>query len=150
MFLAISSCLLPHACVRLLDRRCRLQRWISLHCSVTNYQGGYCSEALASCDSKLRESGTNVRVQSLQVTECKMLEKMKEGEGEKRKHYEALCWAERPLCDADKDLLDGIQELEVQQCTPVRVLHRRAPLVRTRVRPLHVRLCKNRHRSLQS
>jgi tRNA pseudouridine synthase 10 len=91
-------------------------------------------EALASCGQKLREAAAQVLVQNLQLTDSQMLERMKEGEMEKRKRYLAVCWAARPLTQADKALFDGIRELNIQQATPVRVLHRRAPLVRTRVR----------------
>ena len=59
---------------------------------------------------------------------------IKEGEEHKEKTYEALCWIPRPLTPADVALLGRQRDLDVRQATPVRVLHRRAPLTRTKVR----------------
>jgi tRNA pseudouridine synthase 10 len=61
------------------------------------------------------------------------LASIKEGEQHKEKTYEALCWISRPLTDADVTTLESIGEIELQQGTPVRVLHRRAPLTRAKV-----------------
>lgn len=72
--------------------------------------------------------------QGLQVASPGQLDLMKDGEADKQKHYRALCWAARELSEADEQVLNSTVELEVSQDTPVRVLHRRAPLVRSRVR----------------
>jgi tRNA pseudouridine synthase 10 len=74
-----------------------------------------------------------VSVCNLQLTSRRVLAAMKEGESEKRKHYQAVCWAARPLSAADKLLLNSVTDMTIEQETPVRVLHRRAPLVRSRV-----------------
>lgn len=57
---------------------------------------------------------------------------MLEGESEKQKQYTAVIWLSRPVTDAEIELFAGIKDLEIQQKTPVRVLHRRSPLVRPR------------------
>lgn len=43
-----------------------------------------------------------------------------------------MCHFERPLTEDDLVKLRGVSNLEVQQKTPVRVLHRRAALTRPR------------------
>lgn len=50
-----------------------------------------------------------------------------------RKTYVCVCWSQRPLVQADLDAVNEQKDLEIQQKTPVRVLHRRAPAVRPRM-----------------
>ena len=69
----------------------------------------------------------------LQLADRSVLAKMKEGAEGKVKHYCALCWCAEPLTAAHKAALDAVKELQLEQDTPVRVLHRRAPLVRAKV-----------------
>ena len=57
----------------------------------------------------------------------------------KVKHYECLCWSQEPILNANvltKQL--GSFPCEIQQQTPVRVLHRRANMVRIR----HILSCR--------
>ena len=49
---------------------------------------------------------------------------IKEGEADKVKCYAAVCWSERVLTSHDIDRLNDITDLDLQQKTPVRVLHR--------------------------
>eukprot|EP00897_Mesotaenium_endlicherianum_P008702 jgi/Mesen1/7860/ME000042S07298 len=56
------------------------------------------------------------------------------------KEYTALVWLSRALTPDDITLLHNTKELVVQQKTPVRVLHRRAPL--TRPRTIHSMQCE--------
>ena len=56
-----------------------------------------------------------------------------EGATEKQKLYTAVVRASRPLTAADEARAAAAQDLVLQQGTPVRVLHRRSPLVRERV-----------------
>ena len=100
-------------------------------------------QALDACADVLRDRGGAVAVVNLKLVDRQMLAAMRDGEADKRKHYRAVCWASRPITPADKAALDSIRELELQQDTPVRVLHRRAPLVRTRVRFCSARCCCN-------
>lgn len=93
-----------------------------------------CREELRACEAQLATRAAGVLVQGLQLAAQRDFELMKDGEIEKQKHYRALCWADRELQEADEQLLSGTAELVVQQDTPVRVLHRRAPLIRERVR----------------
>lgn len=50
-----------------------------------------------------------------------------------RKTYGCVCWSEMPLTAAMLAGLEAAAPFEVQQKTPVRVLHRRAPVVRPRM-----------------
>jgi tRNA pseudouridine(54/55) synthase len=101
-------------------------------------------ESLASAVlASLGSSGHTVGCHALQLISFQQRKIMREGEAEKRKRYKALIWLSRPLAP---DVLDAasraVVDLQVQQATPVRVLHRRSLLVRTktvhcmRVRPL--------------
>lgn len=55
------------------------------------------------------------------------------GSGEKRKNYRALCWSEQPLTPQLTDRISGIENLEITQSTPIRVLHRRTNMLRKRL-----------------
>jgi len=49
-----------------------------------------------------------------------------------RKTYVCVCWSERPLSAQDFQVLESIRDVEVQQKTPLRVLHRRSLAIRPR------------------
>jgi tRNA pseudouridine synthase 10 len=59
---------------------------------------------------------------------------LKDGEDQKRKTYMALCIAPSRPFVSTKDLkkLSGMKNLELQQKTPIRVLHRRPNSIRSR------------------
>ncbi|EPS65074.1 hypothetical protein M569_09705, partial [Genlisea aurea] len=57
-------------------------------------------------------------------------ELMREGEAEKQKQYCALVWISRPLGDDDDQKLLSVEDMQIVQKTPIRVLHRRSPLER--------------------
>ncbi|MCO5571241.1 hypothetical protein L7F22_024977 [Adiantum nelumboides] len=50
-----------------------------------------------------------------------------------QKQYTAVIWLSRVVSDADIVEFTAMKALEIQQKTPVRVLHRRSPLVRPRI-----------------
>ena len=77
-----------------------------------------------------------MHVRQLQLVSEAASKAMRAGEGEKRKRYRAVCCAGRALASCDEELLNGLSEFVIHQNTPVRVLHRRAPLLRDRVRGL--------------
>lgn len=56
-----------------------------------------------------------------------------EGAAEKQKLYTAVVWSSRALTAADVGRAAAAQNLVLKQNTPVRVLHRRSPMVRERV-----------------
>jgi len=80
---------------------------------------------------------TRVRAEQVKVRELRQVgiescAIMREGESEKQKEYAAVVWLSRPVTQADFEALSSLKELELQQKTPVRVLHRRSPLIRPR------------------
>jgi tRNA pseudouridine synthase 10 len=96
---------------------------------------GRCSrEQLEECEKQLAQRQARVQARGLRVATGAEYALMKEGEISKQKHYRALCWAARELQQADEEKLNSVRELTIQQDTPVRVLHRRATLIRERVR----------------
>ena len=49
---------------------------------------------------------------------------LKTGETEKTKNYSSLCYAAKELTEEDLSHVNSIENLVLQQKTPVRVLHR--------------------------
>ncbi|GAQ84635.1 hypothetical protein KFL_001980170 [Klebsormidium nitens] len=73
-----------------------------------------------------------VAVRDLALVDRSQVDLLREGEAEKQKEYAAIVWLPRPATQADVDKLNGMRDLVVQQRTPIRVLHRRSPLIRPR------------------
>ena len=76
--------------------------------------------------------GGAVTAVDIHVTDAAAYRAMHEASEEKEKEYTALCWAEKPLTLEDELRLSGIKDLQIQQSTPVRVLHRRTSMTRPR------------------
>lgn len=74
-----------------------------------------------------------IKVRSLKVVGNDAWNLMLQGEAEKQKQYAAIVWISRFTTKADFDCITNTKDLEIQQKTPVRVLHRRSPLVRSRI-----------------
>ncbi|KAH9321326.1 hypothetical protein KI387_015965, partial [Taxus chinensis] len=74
-----------------------------------------------------------VKVRELKEVGSDVWNLMREGEAEKQKQYAAVVWISRPLSDEDFKCISEIKEMEIEQKTPIRVLHRRSPLVRKRL-----------------
>ena len=49
---------------------------------------------------------------------------IKDGEAEKVKCYSAVCYSQRPLTPVDLENMAALEGIELQQKTPIRVLHR--------------------------
>eukprot|EP00271_Cylindrocystis_brebissonii_P018856 TRINITY_DN548_c0_g1_i1.p1 TRINITY_DN548_c0_g1~~TRINITY_DN548_c0_g1_i1.p1 ORF type:complete len:721 (-),score=95.57 TRINITY_DN548_c0_g1_i1:288-2450(-) len=73
-----------------------------------------------------------VGVRSLQLMGPEAAGLLREGESDKQKVYRALVWLSRPVSAEDSEKLLKCKELVLQQKTPIRVLHRRSPLIRER------------------
>ncbi|XVF35880.1 hypothetical protein REPUB_Repub19eG0009400 [Reevesia pubescens] len=71
-----------------------------------------------------------VGVKNLKVVGNQGWTLMREGEAEKQKQYCALVWISRPLEDEDVRSISLLDEMQILQKTPIRVLHRRSPLER--------------------
>ena len=61
------------------------------------------------------------------------LSKILEGQEEKQKTYSCIVHVGKKITREDVELINGVQELAVDQKTPVRVLHRRSLAVRRKV-----------------
>uniref|UniRef100_A0ABM5FCG6 tRNA pseudouridine(55) synthase n=1 Tax=Pogona vitticeps TaxID=103695 RepID=A0ABM5FCG6_9SAUR len=81
----------------------------------------------------INSSSDKVQVRDLQLVTREALGRMKEGEEEKTKTYSALIWTEKAVQKEDIAFLDNMQELKLDQKTPLRVLHRRPLAVRVRI-----------------
>ena len=77
-----------------------------------------------------------IRVRCLQLLSDAQRGLLREGEAEKSKTYRAVVWMSRPISSqhftAILARLAALSDIQLAQKTPVRVLHRRAPLTRTR------------------
>ncbi|PKU83749.1 putative tRNA pseudouridine synthase Pus10 [Dendrobium catenatum] len=74
-----------------------------------------------------------VMVRNLEVVGSEAWNLMRVGEAEKQKQYAALVWISRPLTDEDLQSISSVDNMEISQSTPIRVLHRRSPLERKRI-----------------
>lgn len=74
-----------------------------------------------------------VGVKNLKVVGSQGWALMHEGEAEKQKQYCALVWISRPLEDEDMQSISSLNDLQILQRTPIRVLHRRSPLEREKI-----------------
>ena len=85
-------------------------------------------------EKTINESKCGVEVGNLRVLSSDEMKVLKQGESEKDKVYSAVCWLPRSVTDDDLEKLNGITEpITIHQRTPVRVLHRRANLERSRL-----------------
>ncbi|XP_048392181.1 putative tRNA pseudouridine synthase Pus10 isoform X2 [Stegostoma tigrinum] len=88
---------------------------------------------LKELQQKINSSTDKIQVRDLQMVTREAIVHMKEGEEEKTKSYSALIWTEKAITKNDIDFLQDLQDLKLDQKTPLRVLHRRPLAVRTRV-----------------
>ncbi|KAJ2743843.1 hypothetical protein GGI20_003420, partial [Coemansia sp. BCRC 34301] len=91
-------------------------------------------EQLRAIEDQLRSSSSPVQVRRLQMIRPEDTSIIREGEEHKTKHYCALVWFASPLSQDKLAEINAIgkQGILLQQKTPIRVLHRRAPLTRER------------------
>jgi len=71
-------------------------------------------------------------VRDLQVVSKDETDILKQGEEDKQKRYVAVCWSHDEITDDQIAKLAGIKDIELQQKTPIRVLHRRPLATRQR------------------
>ncbi|XP_060645961.1 putative tRNA pseudouridine synthase Pus10 [Drosophila nasuta] len=97
---------------------------------IQNARCGSLTQAQALAMEQAVDATGTVSIHNLQVVPREELTHIKTGEEQKRKYYRALCVLEQP---ATLDILQKLQiseSFDIQQKTPIRVLHRR---------PLHTR-----------
>ncbi|KAK3581423.1 hypothetical protein CHS0354_016285 [Potamilus streckersoni] len=93
----------------------------------------FSQQDLTNLQRKINESTEDIKVRDLQIVSKEDTLVLKEGETEKIKSYLAVCWTEDPVPDEKLEQLSQIQDLKIQQNTPIRVLHRRPLATRERV-----------------
>ena len=84
------------------------------------------------CNECMRALGPHVQVRGPRLTTRKAMDALKEGAEEKSKKYVALVRLSRPIRPDDVAVIGAMADVRLEQKTPVRVLHRRAGLVRER------------------
>lgn len=78
------------------------------------------------------EHGENISLRDMQIISKDDLKYIKQGEELKKKTYEALCVSKKPLTDELLRNISSCTPLVINQKTPIRVLHRRANMIRPR------------------
>ena len=95
----------------------------------------FTTEEMGALQKQINATTPDVQVRDLQLVSREDTQVLKTGEIEKTKNYSALCYASRELTAEDLEKMNSINELVLNQKTPIRVLHRR-PLA-TRERTVH-------------
>ena len=90
------------------------------------------AEELARLQESINSSTSDVAVRGLAVVSKETASLLKEGEEDKQKRYSALIWSAQELAPSDLAFLSDIENLKLEQKTPIRVLHRRTLATRER------------------
>lgn len=90
------------------------------------------SVKLAEVQSAVNAAGDRVEISELRECQAKDMACLQRDAENHRKRYLAVCWSEKCLSREDVEQLNQRGPFEVQQKTPVRVLHRRALATRPR------------------
>ncbi|XP_036604633.1 tRNA pseudouridine synthase Pus10 isoform X1 [Trichosurus vulpecula] len=93
----------------------------------------FTSQDIKELQQKINISSDKIQVRDLQLVTREAIGHMKEGEEVKTKTYSALVWIDKAIQKKDIEFLDDLKDLEINQKTPLRVLHRRPLAVRTRL-----------------
>lgn len=91
------------------------------------------SEILKEIQMEINNKTDDILVRDLQMINKDDVQKLKEGEEEKKKSYCAKCCINRKLTSFDIEKLCSIKDLTLKQKTPIRVLHRRPLAMRERI-----------------
>ena len=90
---------------------------------------------LSQLQASINSSTDAIGVQHLKVVSKEAARLLKEGEEEKRKFYSAIIWTSKEIAPEHLLFLSELKNLQIEQKTPVRVLHRRT--LATRVRTIY-------------
>jgi len=93
------------------------------------------AETAAALEKSLILASSGVEIRNLGPLGPESMALFKDGEQEKRKSYAAVCWVPRAVTSDDYEKLNALGnqgDLEIEQWTPLRVLHRRPNLCRRR------------------
>lgn len=90
------------------------------------------SLACADVMAKVNSGEGDVLIRELRPCTAADMENLQQDAENHRKTYVCVCWVKRALTATDIEKLNATPEFELQQKTPVRVLHRRSLAVRPR------------------
>jgi tRNA U54 and U55 pseudouridine synthase Pus10 len=76
---------------------------------------------------------TLVQVKGLQIVDKSYFDLIKSSENNKVKHYSAVVWTQNPISQQVINSVVSMFPMNIKQKTPIRVLHRRCLLERTKV-----------------
>ncbi|EAR99612.2 tRNA pseudouridine synthase Pus10, putative (macronuclear) [Tetrahymena thermophila SB210] len=103
-------------------------------------------EDLKNYEAHLNNVKTECKVNSLKFTDVKCFEVLKQSEQEKIKSYACVVQTKDPITQEQIDKLNNMNEIELKQKTPIRVLHRRTQMIRTKyIHKLKAYLLSERH-----
>ena len=88
------------------------------------------ADQIRAIEAELSSGEKGVVVRDLRACCRQVVDAMKEGEAEKRKTYKAVVWMSAKISDDTLNRLNATRDFEIDQDTPIRVLHRRAALIR--------------------
>ncbi|XP_055625856.1 putative tRNA pseudouridine synthase Pus10 [Toxorhynchites rutilus septentrionalis] len=116
---------------------------------IPNTYKDYLQESVAAEMEMAIERSKKISVRDLQLVSREELVHIKHGEMDKRKFYRALCVIEKPVTVAVLQALNVEEPFEIEQWTPLRVLHRRPLLSRPRtVYSVKASACRSNERVL--
>ena len=93
----------------------------------------FSAEELLHLEQAFNAKNCDISVHQLKIVSKASLKKLKEGEEEKKKFYTALCVTSDPVSREKIQEIEKLKDLSLQQETPIRVLHRRANAVRSKM-----------------
>lgn len=88
-------------------------------------KGDIDEESLVYIQNTINSNYSVIKVQDLQMSDKNQVTlNLRKGEIERSKEYTALCCIDRPFTSQDMEAIFKINNLEIYQKTPIRVLHR--------------------------
>ena len=84
-------------------------------------------------EEEINNNSKYIKINSLEVCNKDYTEFIKKAEINKMKVYSCFVWVQKELKDEDINKLNSIKNLEVNQKTPLRVLHRRSLMDRKKI-----------------
>ena len=87
---------------------------------------------LSQLQAAINSSTDAIGVQHLKVVSKEAAKLLKEGEEEKRKLYSAIIWTSKEIAPEQLLFLSELKNIQIEQKTPIRVLHRRTLATRVR------------------
>ena len=81
-------------------------------------------------EEEINNTSKYIKVNNLEICNKQYNEIIKKAEVNKMKIYSCFVWVKKEITDEDINKLNGIKDMEINQKTPIRVLHRRSLMER--------------------